>query len=349
MRKPVRVVHWAAPLLLTLGICLAGPLSAAELPEWATSSASLREQALRWTAPVPDYDPRAAGQNAALVHLGRSLFKERLLSQQVNVTCASCHRLSQGIGSVNRAALDRGTGGEVLKRNTPVLLNTSLHRLWNWDGGATALNEQLRGHIFDPGIMGMTDEASVVKRLDSNPSYEVAFNVAYKELIATDPEQAPALSFAHTLEALSAYLATLASHDRFDAFLQGDDQALLANEQRGLAHFIQLGCVACHQGPALGGEQTARLGVKSAAGEDLLAGDEGRFALTGAEEDQAVFKVPSLRNVALSGPYFHAGQIERLDQAVTLMAQLQLGQTLEPEVQRDILAFLNSLTDQQQL
>jgi cytochrome c peroxidase len=183
--------------------------------------------------------------------------------------------------------------------------------------------------------MGMPNEADVLERLRSTPEYQVSFRNAF-------PEAKEPITYDNVGEAIAAFERTLITRDRFDDFLKGDDRALSAREIRGLDTFLQLGCTTCHHGPLLGGSSYQKVGLVNTYENTK---DLGRFVVSKDEEDKYKFKVPTLRNIGLTAPYFHDGAASSLDQAVRKMAWMQLGLELSEEQADSIVAFLQSLTD----
>ncbi|HWH67836.1 MAG TPA: cytochrome c peroxidase, partial [Candidatus Sulfotelmatobacter sp.] len=173
-----------------------------------------------------------------------------------------------------------------------------------------------------------------VKRLKADGDYQKGFAKAF-------PEAADQITYDNVAEAIAAFERTLITHDRFDDFQRGDDQALNAEELKGLNLVMTLGCTTCHVGPAIGGNMYQKLGLI----HPYETSDIGRAKVTKDESDARKFKVPSLRNVALTAPYFHDGKITTLEEAVTKMAYHQLDKKLNDEEVKSVVAFLNALSD----
>lgn len=275
--------------------------------------------------------PRAPDLDPDRVALGRRLFHDPLLSRDGKVSCASCHDLVRGGGDGRRFSVR--SGGALAPVNTPTVLNASLSFRWSWNGRAASLEEQveLAGHEE----LDLTVE-EMAQRIAADSFYRERFERLYD---AAGPEQ--------VLDALVAFQRTLLTPSRFDRFLRGDRSALSAAEREGYALFKSLGCAACHQGAGVGGNMFQRFGVLGdyfGDRGDVTEADLGRYAVTGREEDRHVFKVPSLRNVALTPPYFHDGATETLDDAIRIMARYQLGRDLEDREVARIAEFLGSLS-----
>src|SRR5574344_846719 len=273
----------------------------------------------------------------AKVELGKQLFFDPRLSRSGFISCNSCHNLSMG-GSDN---LQTSIGHNWQKGpiNSPTVLNSSLNLAQFWDGRAKDLKEQAGGPIANPGEMAFTHDLAV-DMLRSIPQYVAEF----KQVFGSDK-----LSIEEVTAAIAAFEETLVTPNaRFDKWLQGDKKAITAQELRGYELFKGSGCVACHNGPNLGGTSFQKMGLVEPYKTDNPA--EGRSAVTGNDAERFNFKVPTLRNVELTYPYFHDGAADTLAQAVDTMGRIQLGKKFTPEENAKIVAFLKTLTgDQPQL
>ncbi|MFN3246723.1 MAG: cytochrome-c peroxidase, partial [Leptonema sp. (in: bacteria)] len=203
-----------------------------------------------------------------------------------------------------------------------------------WDGRAKDLVEQAKGPILNPVEMAMPSEAAVVKKISAIQEYKDLFPKAF-------PNEKEAITYENIAKAIAAFESTLITKDRFDDFLKGDAKSLTPEEQKGLKTFMDVGCIQCHNGALLGGNSYQKMGKLN----PYETKDLGRYNVTKKEEDKYMFKVPSLRNVALTAPYFHDGQAKTLEDAVKQMAWLQLNKKLTDEEVQSIVAFLKSLTD----
>jgi cytochrome c peroxidase len=277
--------------------------------------------------------PAVAAEEPALVELGRQLFADHRLSQDGSLACASCHRPDRGGADERQYSL--GVGGQPTAVNVPTVRNSRFSLAQFWDGRAATLEDQAEGPLLNPAEMAMTwDEA--MARLQADPGY---------------PQAAAALGAALSPElvrtAIAAYERTLVSAgSRFDAFLRGDTAALTAEEQAGYRLFKEYGCASCHQGVAVGGNLYQRLGQFGDYFADrggVGPADYGRFNVTGDEADRFVFKVPSLREVANTAPYFHDGSAATLEEAISVMGRYQLGRLLRTEEVGLIAQFLRTL------
>jgi cytochrome c peroxidase len=266
----------------------------------------------------------------AKVELGKALFFEPRLSKSGFIACASCHHLANGGG--DGLATSIGHRWQVGSRNAPTVLNAALHVAQFWDGGAADVEDQAREPISNPGRMA-SSETLVLKRLQSIPAYLEQFRAAF-------PDDAEPLSYANVARAIAAFERTLLTPGRLDRFLAGDATALTPEENAGLDKFVAVGCTGCHNGAAVGGGSFQKFGVVRAP-EGLT--DLGRFEVTKNEAHRFVFKVPSLRNIALTAPYFHDGSVWFLEEAVQIMADTQLGTKLSLADAASIATFLRSL------
>jgi cytochrome c peroxidase len=265
------------------------------------------------------------------IKLGRMLYFDARLSKNHDVSCNSCHQLDRyGVDGEPTSPGHKGQRGE---RNSPTVYNAALHIDQFWDGRAADVEEQAKGPVLNPVEMAMPSEEQVIVVLRSIPEYRKLFRTAF-------PDGEDALTYDNMGRAIGAYERKLMTPSSFDAFLAGDVSALTKPQLVGLQTFIETGCITCHQGPALGGGMYRKLGLVKPYGSE----DPGRFAVTGDEADRNVFKVPSLRNVVQTAPYFHDGSIGTLDEAIRVMAEHQLGVELAPEQVASIRAFLATLT-----
>lgn len=272
-------------------------------------------------------------KNATLIKLGKMLYMDPRLSVNDKISCNSCHQLNKF--GVDNEPTSPGHEGKRGNRNSPTTLNAALHIAQFWDGRAQDVEEQALGPILNPVEMGMpTDEGvAVISKLKKIDEYKDLFPQAFKD------EKEP-FTYKNVGKAIGAFERTLLTPSRFDDYLKGDEDALTADEKRGLKKFVHIGCATCHNGVAIGGNSFKKLGLV----EPFETADMGRYEVTGIETDKQVFKVPSLRNITKTGPYFHDGSVETLDEAIRLMAKHQLGQQVGDGFIRDVKAFLGSLT-----
>ncbi len=271
--------------------------------------------------------------SAEVVALGKQLYFETRLSKNQDISCNSCHGLETY--GVDNKPTSPGHKGQLGVRNSPTVYNAALHATQFWDGRAKDVEAQALGPILNPVEMAMKDEAAVLAVLRSIPEYVTAFKAAF-------PADKDAVTYANVGKAIGAFERTLVTPSRFDKYLGGDDASLTDKERAGLAKFLDVGCNTCHAGPALGGRDFKKLGLVKAWATEIK--DNGRFDVTKDAADKNVFKVPSLRNIEKTGPYFHDGSVTSLEEAVKLMARHQLGKDLSDGDVENIVAFLKSLT-----
>lgn len=268
----------------------------------------------------------------AKVKLGRLLYFDPRLSRGHDLSCNSCHGLDT-FGADNKR-VSTGHRGQLGKRNSPTVYNAAMHVAQFWDGRAATIEEQAKGPILNPVEMAMPDEGRVLTTLRSIPEYVALFAEAF-------PGEAQPVSYDNLARAIGAFERRLVTPSRWDRFLQGEQEALTTEEKAGFNAFLDAGCATCHFGANLGGHMFQKLGLVAAWTKD---DDLGRFEVTQAETDRLVFKVPGLRNVAKTGPWFHDGAVERLDEAVILMARHQVGRELDKGQVASIVKFLDALT-----
>lgn len=273
------------------------------------------------------------GLNPDRVALGRRLFHDPRLSSDGTLACASCHDLSKG-GADNRP-FSPGKNGQPGRVNSPSVYNSGFNFAQFWDGRAATLEEQVDGPVGNPAEFATTWPA-ILARLGADKDLLAAFKTAYPE----------GLTAGNARHAIAEFERSLITPSRFDRFLNGDAQALGDAEKRGLGLFQSYGCGGCHQGRNVGGNVYQRLGVVKDyfQGRTITEADRGRYNVTRDPKDMHVFKVPSLRNVALTAPYFHDGSAATLSDAVAVMARHQLGVELPPDDKEALVAFLKSLT-----
>lgn len=279
--------------------------------------------------------PPAPPHDTPVVRLGAELFSERKLSGDNTVSCASCHQLFEGGG--DSQSFSRGIKGRTGDANSPTIFNATLNFRQFWDGRASSLLEQVNGPLTNEKEMGSTWEA-VAAKLNADPAYRSKFMAAFGKEADRDSISRALVEFQGTL---------LTPNAPFDRFLRGEKEALTPPQKRGYEKFRTLGCVACHQGVNLGGNMYQTLGVLGDYFKDRggsYPSDQGLFRSTGRASDMHIFRVPSLRNVELTPPYFHDGQVATLEDAVRTMAKYQLGRKLSVEEVSDLTAFLRSLT-----
>lgn len=268
----------------------------------------------------------------AKIELGRTLYHEKRLSRDNSISCNSCHD-TKGFG-VDGKKFSVGFDNHLTGRNSPTSFNAFMHLAQFWDGRAPTVEEQAKGPILAGGEMAMPSAEAVVKKLNGIKGYEAMFKAAF-------PNSTPAITYDNVGNAIGAYERLFVTPAKFDKALGGDTSVFTEKQKRGLKTFVTTGCVTCHTGNLLGGNVYQKLGLVQPWPNQK---DQGRFGITKKEADKMFFKVPSLRNIAKTGPYFHDGSAETLPQAVKMMAKHQLGQELTKKQVADIVAFLKTLT-----
>lgn len=270
--------------------------------------------------------------NPAMVDLGRVLFYDPRLSKANDVSCNSCHNLTTY--GVDNRAVSTGHLRQTGNRNSPTVYNAAGHFVQFWDGRAADVEAQAKGPVMNPVEMGITSEAEVVSRLKAIPAYVAMFRKAF-------PGQADPVTFDNMATAIGAFERGLLTPSRWDKYLKGDETALTAAEKAGFRQFVEAGCAGCHSGALVGGSLYQKAGlVKPWPNQS----DLGRYAVTKQNTDKMLFKVPSLRNVLKTGPYFHNGETARIEEAVAAMGSHQTGASLDEQQIRSIVTWLGALT-----
>jgi cytochrome c peroxidase len=266
------------------------------------------------------------------VALGRLLYFENRLSKNQALSCNSCHDVARF--GVDNQPTSPGHKGQLGGRNSPTSFNAAGHIAQFWDGRAADVEAQAKGPVLNPVEMAMPDEASVVTVLKSIPGYAEPFAKAF-------PGDQDPITYDNMAIAIGAFERTFVTPSPFDAYLAGNDAALTDAQKKGLNTFVDVGCATCHAGAYLGGSMYQKLGLVESWPNQK---DLGRFDATKSEADKLFFKVPSLRNIENTGPYFHDGSVASLDEAIRMMARHQLGKQLTPEQTSEVKAFLGALT-----
>ncbi len=266
------------------------------------------------------------------IALGRMLYFEKRLSKAHDISCNTCHDL-QTFGVDNHPVSD-GHKGAKGTRNSPTVFNAAGHFVQFWDGRAPTVEEQAKGPVLNPVEMAMPAEKHVLAVLNSMPEYVEAFKKAF-------PGDKNPVTFDNMAKAIGAFERKLITPSRWDKFLEGDQGALSNAEKAGFNKFMEAGCQTCHNGAYLGGTMFQKLGVVNPWPDTK---DEGRFQVTKQETDKMVFKVPGLRNIEKTAPYYHDGSVATLDEAVRKMGEVQLGKALTSDEIASITTFLKSLT-----
>lgn len=331
MWKWVRKKYILPLFLFVLAACLAGqwnnfrgvaPLEADSAPILIASNEPI--------TPIPTHIP----VNLEKAALGKRLFHDPQLSSNGSVSCASCHNLTQG--GTDRRPKSIGMDNQMGETNAPTVFNTGLQYKQFWDGRAETLEEQMDGPIHSNVEMA-SSWPQVIDTLKQSSDYRQSFKSLYPEGMTESTIKDAIATFQRSL---------YTPNSRFDQYLRGDQKVLTAKEKAGYQKFKDLGCVSCHQGVLLGGNMFQKFGVFGNYFQDRgneTEADLGRYNVTQNEEDRYAFKVPSLRNITLTPPYFHDGSVETLDEAVKIMIKYQLGREASSKDTDLILQFLNTL------
>lgn len=262
--------------------------------------------------------------------LGKQLYMDTSLSKDGKVSCNTCHDLKRY--GVDNEIFSIGADGVLDEPfNSPTTFNSVFNFVQFWDGKAKNLADQAKNPFINPKEMALKDEAEVVKRVEANAKYKASFDKIYGEI-----------TMQNITDAIAEFEKTLITpNSPFDRYLNGDENAISSQAKRGWEAFKSNGCIACHQGQNVGGTMYQKIGIfEPYPNQENL----GRYEITKIESDKMVFKVPSLRNVAKTAPYYHDGSIPTLDACVQFMAYYQLGRFLDQQTVDDIVAFLESLT-----
>lgn len=262
--------------------------------------------------------------------LGKKLYNDTSLSKDGTVSCNTCHR-TDNFG-VDNKEFSTGVKGQLDKPfNTPTTFNSVFNFVQFWNGRAKDLKEQAKVPFFNPIEMGLESDSELIQKVNANAAYVNDFKKIYGEI-----------NIDNIMDAIAEFEKTLVTlNSPFDRYLQGDATAISQKAKRGYEAFKNNGCIACHQGKNIGGNMYQKIGVfEDYPNQEVL----GRYEITKNPEDKMVFKVPSLRNIAKTAPYYHDGSIPTLDACVQFMAYYQLGKFLDQKTVDDIVAFLESLT-----
>jgi cytochrome c peroxidase len=311
------------------------------------STLALSAQAAQQWEALPDKPPIPADnpQTAAKVVLGKILFFDPRLSKTGTISCNSCHNVMSG-GDDNRpnsVGIENQKGG----RSAPTVWNSAFLSVQFWDGRAPTLEEQAKGPVTNPIEMGMSDWDAVVKRLQAVPGYAPLFKAAF--------DQENPINADNAVKAIAAYERTLLTPNApYDRYVKGDKTALTDQQIKGMNTFAEIGCNSCHgganfSGPDLSVGEGFFMKFPTFPGSEYdekyqLTEDTGRFQVTEKETDKHMWRVPTLRNIVLTAPYFHNGAVPTLAEAVRVMAKVQLNKTVTEEQVTDIVAFLDGLT-----
>lgn len=319
-------------LAMIVAIALSGPTFAAD---------DLMKSAQALFKPIPSTPPALPGNPAtsAKLLLGKMLYFDPRLSASHAISCNSCHNV--GLGGVDVQETSIGHHWQRGGRNAPTVFNAVFNTAQFWDGRAKDLEAQAGGPMVNPVEMA-SPTSHVAEQLAATPGYVTAFKAAF-------PDTPSPVTLENAQRAIAVFEATLITPNApFDKYLKGDAAALSEAQKTGLKLFIDKGCAACHNGINVGGGRYAPFGVVEKPGASFLPpNDKGRFMVTKTASDEYVFKVPTLRNIALTAPYFHTGKAWDLRQAVAVMGVSQIGAHLTENEIDEITSFLESLTGEQ--
>jgi cytochrome c peroxidase len=320
-----------AVLLIFVGLVAVCNRAAFPTPALVTN---IDSQSKQWTDEPIQPIPNELDLNREKVALGEKLFSEPQLSKDNTISCASCH--SFDLGGTDRKARSTGIDGQSGEVNAPTVFNAAYNFKQFWDGRAETLEEQIDGPTHSAKEMG-SDWNEITEKLRQSPEYTAEFANLYPNGIQIE----------NIKDAIAVFERSLTTPDsRFDQFLRGNQEVLTKEEKEGYRTFKSVGCISCHQGVNVGGNLFQEFGVMGDYFEqrgNITKADFGRFNVTNHESDKYVFKVPGLRNVEMTAPYFHDGSAKNLEEAVSVMSKYQLGRKLSVEEINSIVKFLKTL------
>ncbi|MDA8432349.1 MAG: c-type cytochrome [Nitrospiraceae bacterium] len=305
---------------------------------FASGDEALITRASQVLGPLPASMPSAENPiTPEKVALGKILFWEPRISIDGTVSCSKCHPIPLYAADGLRKSV--GHNCKENPRNDPTVFNAANQISEHWIGNRTSVEDQAKQAVTGPPAFGMPSYESVEKVLRSYWQYETLFRAAF-------PGEKEPVTIDNFAKAVGAFERTLVTPGPFDAFLKGSRDAMTAQQKKGLGEFMDQGCVGCHFSPFAGGQMYQKFGLFAPYWQYTKSEkiDEGRYAVTKAENDKYVFKVPVLRNVAMTRPYFHDGSVDRLEDAVRIMGKIQLGKDLSQGQVQGIVAFLHALT-----
>ncbi|MBK7577612.1 MAG: c-type cytochrome [Ignavibacteria bacterium] len=334
--KPIRFIQTAAFVLILVGCGQQQKTSEAPLKEvpplTAQEERDLLEQATGIFGALPDVMPGAEGDTPEQIALGKKLYFDTRLSVNNTQSCNTCHNVNEGAAGVDNEVTSAGADKVRGARNSPTVFNAGYHFVQFWDGRADDLKAQAKGPITNPVEMGMPSAKAVEEKIRSIDEYTPLFAAAF-------PRARKAVSYDNLAHAIAAFERTLRAPSRFDDYVLGASAKLTNEEKRGLKTFIESGCITCHNGPLFGGSMYQKLGLVN----PYDTRDAGRFGVTKDPSDSLMFKVPSLRLISKTHPYFHDGSVPTLSRAIELMGWHQLGKKLTADDIASIEAFLKAL------
>ena len=327
------IKNYLSPSLMLIVIACSTSMAQAD-----NQDAELREQALSLFKPLPDNaNMPSLPLSDKMVALGRELFFDRRISASGSKGCANCHQPKLYGTNGSALGLHAGSGNPI--SNVPTVLNASWSFALNWYGDQPSIESQSITSLVSKAGLGHTDTASAMAKIRAIPKYRKLFSAIFSD----NPEPVTPENWATVM---GAYQRTLNTPAPFDAYLAGNNKAISANAKKGLKRFMDIGCVACHNGIGIGGSSYQKFGVWEDYWPLTKSSriDEGRFNLTKDNNDLYVFRVAGLRNVSKTAPYFHDGSVKSLPDAVRIMGKIQLRKTISKADVKYIVAFLNTLT-----
>jgi len=332
--KNLFLLLFAAVIFMSCG----GGQQSTETEQIAEEFAGLQAKSNTFFGQFPSAAPNEANPSSeAKILLGHTLYFDNRLSKEGNISCNSCHNLeTYGVDNLPTSPGDDGTLGT---RNSPTVLNAALHISQFWDGREPDVEAQAGGPVLNPVEMAMPNEAFVMDRLKGIEGYKELFTNAY-------PGEEDPYTYHNLKNAIGVFERELLTPSKFDMYQAGNVSELSNSEQKGLQTFIDQGCITCHMGTLLGGSMYQKMGLFANYAETIGSekDDLGKFEVTEKENDKYMFKVPSLRNIAQTGPYFHDGAVESLSESVKIMGKIQLNKDLTDEQVGEIVTFLKTLT-----
>lgn len=333
LNKKVVSIVWATAVLIAGSVFYFKVIRNTEASGLATTAGASMFEFDIVPGPIQPI-PLKANIDPLKFELGRRLFNEPRMSSDQTVSCSNCHQMK--LGGADGRARSPGVDGMMGTHNSPTVFNSAFNFKQFWDGRADTLEDQIDGPLEHREEMNV-DWATILAMLTSDPTYVSQFNEIYPEGVQEATVKDAIASFERSL---------ITPNARFDQFLRGDENALTGREKQGYELFVDLGCAVCHQGINVGGTLFQKMGKMADyfEGRETSVADLGRYNVTGNERDRFVFKVPGLRNVDLTAPYFHDGSVETLDEAVRVMARVQLGYDLDPDEVALMVDFLKTLS-----
>jgi cytochrome c peroxidase len=298
-----------------------------------TAGFDLQTEARIRIGSLPSKSPGSENDTASQIALGEKIFKDKSLSLNSVQSCSTCHILDGKNGGADGQSTSRGTFGQIGRRNSPSIFNVGFLETLFWDGRKSSLSDQALLPFVDQSEMALASTSDLINRLNAKSEYSTLFASAF-------PEN-PAIQLTSIKSSISAFGRSLVSSSRFDEFVNGNPYALSVQEKEGLRIFLSFNCTNCHSGYMLGGNKFIKLDSRYS----YNSSDFGRYEFTGVEADRYFFRTPSLRNVALTSPYFHDGSVSTLEEAVRRMNEYEAPRTLSDSEILSLVTFLKSLSD----